>query len=60
MPLLPPRITHLPPELLSEAAALLREDTREARLRAAQLLARGYERDEIKRRAALGADAGEE
>ena len=60
MPLQPPRITHLPPELLAEAAALLREDTRQSRLRAAQLLARGYERDELRRRAALGEDAGEE
>ncbi|MDG1480267.1 MAG: hypothetical protein P8R54_11785 [Myxococcota bacterium] len=50
MPLQPPRITHLPDALVSEAAELLREDTRAARLAAAQLLARGYELDEQNRR----------
>lgn len=54
MPLQPPRITRLPPELLSEAAELLRKNTRQSRLRAAQLLAHGYERDERRRRADLG------
>ncbi|MFT5680127.1 MAG: hypothetical protein ACI8RZ_001032 [Myxococcota bacterium] len=60
MPLPPPRITHLPKALLTEAAALLREDTRESRLAAAQLLAQGYDRDEQRRRATLGEPEGEE
>jgi hypothetical protein len=60
MPLPPPRITRLPDALLRQAAALLRADTREARIAAAQLLARGYDLDELRRLAALEASAGEE
>ena len=60
MPLPPPRITRLPGSLVSEAAELLREDTRAGRLAAAQLLARGYERDEQRRREGMGLPEGEE
>jgi len=60
MPLQPPRITHLPDALVSEAAQLLREDTRAARLAAAQLLARGYELDEQQRREETRLLEGEE
>lgn len=61
MPLPPPRITRLPDELVTEAAELLREDTRASRLAAAQLLARGYDLDELRRREALGEpEQGEE
>lgn len=61
MPLPPPRITRLPDALVTEAAELLREDTRASRLAAAQLLARGYDLDEQRRREALGEpEQGEE
>lgn len=61
MPLPPPRITRLPDALVTEAAELLREDTRASRLAAAQLLARGYDLDELRRREALGEpEQGEE
>ena len=60
MPLPPPRVTHLQDELVTQAAELLRKNTRESRLAAMQLLARGYAIDEQKRLAALGEPAGEE
>ena len=60
MPLPPPRITQLPPELIAQAAELLRQNTAEARLAAAQLLARGYEQDEERRLAGLVRESGEE
>ena len=60
MPLPPPRITHLPDELVAQAAELLRENTRQSRLAAAQLLARGYELDELQRLAGRMTHAGEE
>lgn len=47
------RRTTLPPELESEAIRHLREPTREGRLAAAQLLARGWAIDEQARLAAV-------
>jgi hypothetical protein len=54
MPLPPPRVTHLQDELVTQAVALLQQNTRASRLAAMQILARGYAIDEQSRLAALG------
>ena len=51
------RPTVLTSELVTEAVRLLREDSRAARLAAAQLLARGWALDEEARLAALPPEA---